>query len=324
MTRFKSLIQNNPLKKVSRLVCLLLLIGSTPAEAIDYSQMSQKELKCAFISAVKEDDINEIIQLLDAGVNPDTSIPYVMKGASFSFDVAGPAIEYAARHNRLKTVQILLKKTDNLNEPLKSAIQSGHSKVVKLLIESGANVNHRYGVGGPLTTAVSNTLIDSESKHAIVSLLLNAGANVNQTYDGNTALLEGALFNLHPKTFELLLKAGADIHQVNNEGKTALMLAAVTHHYEAVELLLEAYKNNPRASSDSETDSINLVDKDGNTALIIAIKKEVSDYSNPRAAAMTRASQGIINALWHAPGIDLYIRNKAGQAANLLLGSSNK
>ena len=129
---------------------------------------------------------------------------------------------------------------------------SGHTDVVKLLIEAGADVNkkdkkNRYTV----------LMVASSAGHTeVAKLLIEAGANVNaQDKGGNTALLD-ASWRGETEIVKLLIEGGADVNamiQVDSVGRTnkagdveilwditALMIASDLGHTEKVKLLIEA------------------------------------------------------------------------------------
>lgn len=91
--------------------------------------------------------------------------------------------------------------------PLISSIYSHHIGIISLLIEKGADVNHKdSSEETPLIVAVN------EGRKNIVRLLLENGANVNDKhgYNSKTALHYGC-FHHHEKIIRLLIKNGAKI-----------------------------------------------------------------------------------------------------------------
>lgn len=107
-----------------------------------------------------------------------------------------------------------------------------HGRIVKLLIESGADPNMEDENGfRALSWAPIRGRID------IVKSLLAAGADVNaQAQNGWTALMAAAQGG-HPDVVRLLLENGATLETRDENGKTALDLAARFGHSEVVELL---------------------------------------------------------------------------------------
>jgi hypothetical protein len=111
-------------------------------------------------------------------------------------------------------------------------------KVVAFLLENGANINDKEYRDlidqTPLIIAAQNGCTD------IVRILLDAGANIEHKNDqGENALISAAQEG-HIDTVKLLLEAGADINQSNSDGETSLDLAIrLRQKKELIELLRE-------------------------------------------------------------------------------------
>ncbi len=91
------------------------------------------------------------------------------------------------------------------------------AKVVRLLIELGADVNQETPVGTPLMRAATNPW-NSE----IVGILLEAGADVNQPdQNGRTALFYAEAYGCADISIQLIA-AGADVYFRDSDGKTYL------------------------------------------------------------------------------------------------------
>jgi ankyrin repeat protein len=112
-------------------------------------------------------------------------------------------------------VKILLESGANINghrgrnSPLITAAKRGHESIVKILLERGADVNLGTFWSSPLCIAAS------DGNCAIVKLLLESGAHIdlpNASYNG-TALL-GAIANRRLAVVDFLLKKGAKVNNV--------------------------------------------------------------------------------------------------------------
>ncbi|CAI8017377.1 Protein TANC2, partial [Geodia barretti] len=122
--------------------------------------------------------------------------------------------------------------------PLYVASQEGHSDVVDILLEAGADVHQA-------TTKVCDVPlgIAAEKGHTeTVQRLLEAGANVNhQNKSGVTALLYAG-WKGHSEVVKLLLGAGArDIP--DKFGNTALSMARANNHNDVLQYLLHHQPN---------------------------------------------------------------------------------
>jgi ankyrin repeat protein len=126
---------------------------------------------------------------------------------SFSPD-GFPVVALAAVFGRLDVVRYLADHGAEVNasaangggyNALTGAVASGHTEIVRWLLQNGANPNHRYGTGySPLLTAAANG---------------------------------------HFEIVKLLLTHGADLHATTNDGKSAVSLATERSHPAVVEFL---------------------------------------------------------------------------------------
>lgn len=132
-------------------------------------------------------------------------------------------------------------KTDESNAtPLIDAVTFNKIEIVKLLVENGANINHKVNVGTtPLMLATSNNL-------KITDYLLKNGAKVNvKNNDGLTPLHWAAQFADNKKTLEILLEKGADPTIKDIDGKTAIDYLNENKdlNYSNAKMLLKSYTN---------------------------------------------------------------------------------
>src|ERR1700730_12119631 len=104
-----------------------------------------------------------------------------------------PAVALACVFGHLQAAQLLVLHGADIQaaatngsgyNALTGAVASGHTEIVKWLLENGADPNYRYGAGySPLLTAAANGHV------GIVSMLLGNGADLSaRTNDGKTAL----------------------------------------------------------------------------------------------------------------------------------------
>lgn len=200
-------------------------------------------------------------------------------------------LHYAVWHNYFELVKLLIEKGADVNTvttettattiyqnmvgatPLHIASYLGNLKLVRLLLESGADVNiHDANGKSPLhylamikgEKMIQNTYAQWQVTDQKAELLPLLKCDINEAdNDGNTPLLI-LLSNTYAPIIQALLKPmleqGADISATAPDGTTPLMLAAGNGSVTAV---LELVSN---------TDSLNTQNKDGNTALHLALK----------------------------------------------------
>jgi hypothetical protein len=167
---------------------------------------NQTSLDTKLIRAVRNENINEIKTLLDAGANinavQDESLPLT---------------------------------------PLIIAAQSCNIEIAELLIKRGADVNLKGGtwIGTPLLEAATKS---SEPQcFAIMNLFIEHGANVNLKsggYDATPLHMSAHSGNL--EACELLIKKGADINSKSKRGATPLHSACISGHPTICKLLIES------------------------------------------------------------------------------------
>ena len=121
---------------------------------------------------------------------------------------------------------------------MKACRDCNNINVVVFLLENGANINdkeYRDTIDQtPLIIAAFNGCRD------IVKMLLDAGANIEHKNDQGENALISAVQEGHIDTVKLLLDAGADVNQSNTDGETALDLAIrLRQKKELIELLRE-------------------------------------------------------------------------------------
>lgn len=209
-----------------------------------------------------------------------------------------------------------IKHSDNMSV-LTIACLYRHNKIVKLLIEAGAdpNVQDIYGKTALLCVCETSTIFDSVFINTI-ALLLRAGADTNiQDNNGDTALMR-ALYICPQGLIYMLLKAGANPNIQDYRGRTSLFRAI--NRPKILEMLLKT--GNP-----------NIQDMFGTTALIYAIMENpavvemllkagtdpnIQDVDG-NTALMTAAIYSDINVVQMLvkAGANIDARNNAGNSA---------
>ncbi|KFZ24757.1 hypothetical protein V502_00761 [Pseudogymnoascus sp. VKM F-4520 (FW-2644)] len=129
--------------------------------------------------------------------------------------------------------------------PIHTAVASGQSHILELLLARGA---------------------DTDKHKETVNTLIHKGANINaQATDGTTPLI-AAVYGNHSGIMVDLIAAGADLDLENNEGSTEIQVTTEMDNPEALEQLL---KGNP---------NLEARDKDGLTAMHHAAFKSAACF----------------------------------------------
>ena len=163
--------------------------------------------------------------------------------------------------------------------PLFMAAIEGHDRVVKQLLEAGADKDNAALNGKtPLWIAAQ------QGHERVVKLLLEAGADKDKATDDGITPLWSAACNGHEPVVKLLLDAGADKDKADEDGVTPLYVAAAQGHELVVEQLLEAQADTDKA------------DKYGITPLIQAVNENhesvVAQLLDARADTKIAANDG--------------------------------
>lgn len=145
-------------------------------------------------------------------------------------------LTFACTHKEFKIIRLLIEFGANVNKrdkkgdtPLASACCEGSEDIVDFLIKSGADVNTVVDTRGPLYYACLYGHAD------VVRLLLDAGADVSKnTYSTLMACMEG-----WEKIVRLLLSHGADVNAREEDGNTLLHHACFYGQGATARLLLD-------------------------------------------------------------------------------------
>lgn len=132
---------------------------------------------------------------------------------------------------------------------LHQAVNLGHEEMVKLLLDSGADVNIEHH--DDERTALH--IAAGKGNDKLVQLLLDRGANVNAADSVGLTVLHAAVLGRTPSTVRMLLRYGANVDARNNLGETALHHAAEVWQEELVTLLLEFGADPSIKNEDGET-----------------------------------------------------------------------
>ena len=189
-------------------------------ESLPVTTFGRKVLDWWLCRASDDGDVEAVEALLKAGADKDA------------------AVEYSDVHPELSAENAKAggsrgKKGVGKWTPLLNVCLRGHGKIVKLLLEAGADVNKVGANGGsasPLFAAAQKGNLN------VVKALLEAGAEKDKAMeDGRTPLLFASYFG-HADIVAALLQAGADKLATFN-GQSALEIARQKGHSRVVSVL---------------------------------------------------------------------------------------
>ncbi|BFZ23411.1 hypothetical protein BsWGS_26450 [Bradybaena similaris] len=289
---FKSAINDNDS------VVLKYVVGNLGTEV--KRLISPEEMSNFTVSAAREGHVNIIGVLLDAGadvnaVNSENKTPLM---ESKNADVVNFLVQRGAVVNKKR------KGNSPLHSPVTYILsryyfQPGSAdkeKIIEALLQHRASVNGR-SCGGrtPLMIAVSNI-----ASRSILQMLLDHGANVTaKDSKGNTVLHIAAEKDSTENMESLLQKTKAKkmINVQNKEGLTALMISTNKCGHKTMKVLIDHGAD------------VNIKDFSGNTALLLAVSKQIQKPE-------------ILTALIEA-GSDINVQNTSGYTPLMLAAQAS-
>jgi len=199
------------------LVYVIVLYGVSICNAGSYDD---------FFSAIKKDDANAVVTLLNRGFDANTLDP-----------AGAPGLILAIREQSLKVAAVLINwpktnvelRTPQDESPLMLASLKGLTQLCQQLISKDADVNKPGWT--PLHYAATNGHLE------IMSVLLENHAYIDAASpNGTTPLMMAAQYGT-PSAVKLLLEAGADPLLKNVQNLTAIDFAQRASQQESAEII---------------------------------------------------------------------------------------
>lgn len=245
--------------------------------------------------AIETQQAGAILALLKAKADPNAKTPdgkscltmaveshkpkvvqaLIISGANvkeISADGESPALTAAqdGTEESLEIIRMLGKAGAELNAsnaaytPLTYAVEQGNTKLVRTLLEAGANPSKPSTSGRtPLSAASSNP--------EIFTILLEAKADPNGKNGSDETPLAEAIYNNQIDMVKLLLAAGADTSKAGPNGSSALEYAKSQYHEDIVALLAPADSGAGAANGPAKSADFKM------TPELAAIKCDVAD-----------------------------------------------
>lgn len=227
---------------------------------------------------------NQEQSILDAARSGNLSaLQNFVSGENFDINatdqiLGNTPLHFAVFGNHMAFVQRLLQcpnidvnaKNRNGSSPLLSAIDYGHSAIVRMLVSAGASVSlvDKQGFSAFHKAVLTGNLeilrfllkqdpsnIDSQSseqrltplhqaafhgKTGAMKVLLCAGCSVSPPSTNGTTPLHMATLKNHPKAMALLIKHGAEVDVQDKHERTPLHYACLFGHIDAASVLCKA------------------------------------------------------------------------------------
>ncbi len=197
---------------------------------------------------------------------------------------------------------------DSIETPLTHALLRHNAKLVKLLLEAGANIEQR-----PTNDSIPplHYVVDINADQELVRLLIKSGANINACDDGGDTPLHVAADCSADINMRLLLQAGANIEAQNAQGQTPLHLATEQEDETVISLLINHGANVNAQTNDGWTPLHAAAAKDAATVLPILLnhganvnEKDNDDWTPLHAAAANDAAKVLPILLNHGANVN--------------------
>lgn len=195
----------------------------------------------------------------------DIAALLLQHGAKTKIDLADEcglsALICAAQYNHPKVLKLLLDNNASIEHPDKEgltallwAASEGHTKIAEILVTKGANAGHANNDGETALIVASKK--GGSARARIATLLLKRGRGVNTEQidaDHGSTALNWAAYNGHIKVVEALLTHDAKVDHASKTGNTALIFASERNHAEVAKILVDHGANKGHTNNAGET-----------------------------------------------------------------------
>ena len=201
--------------------------------------LADTDINERLLAAVNNEDMQEITEL-------------VHKGADVNFKpdhMSTSPLAIALGKEDLRVARLLVQLGANVDERdgvgytflIKAAIY-GNQEIARFLIENGADVNARSDIGfTPLSQAcyAIKSGMGNSDYLALVKLLLNSGADIALGDDRGFLPIHFAAARSQLDIIDFLIEKGADVNSRANDGRTPLYYAIVDPNPKLLKFLLD-------------------------------------------------------------------------------------
>ena len=197
----------------------ILEIATSSFQDAEQENISHYSLNCSFLEAIRNNNILEIKQFLEKGVDVNFRGPLNETALALAIYIG------ATKTEAIEVIQLLIQHNVDLNAPfgenemfpIECACASNRSQIVALLLENGVKKQERFQNGLPIlhfATELGN--VD------LIQVLLNYDFDVDiKKSDSSTALIKACICG-QQNVAEWLLKHRADVNVQDNRGMNAL------------------------------------------------------------------------------------------------------
>ncbi len=215
----------------------ILILFITSFSCLSYSQSN-------IFKAIEKGDTQYVLEYISKNKNLNVkeklsaTDDYSKKKIIYSFEI----LEYAATHADENIISLLLNNKGrfnnfqvSLNKAFAASISSGNLKVIKILLDSGADVNAVcqicYG-----QTAIQTAI--EYSNFDLFNYLIQNGAELKVHNNFNRTLLHSVAHTQNIEAAKLLIAKGLDLNAQDKDGATPLIYAASNGDFEMFKLLI--------------------------------------------------------------------------------------